>query len=353
MYSTQLLRSGRTYKNDIGGYQQFEYAFSFFMRNPLTDKQFSAIKQYLTQKEFSLISLDEYLFSLQENNSNSPVSLTRIDGANISDAIWVNKNLCLSVEYQYGSGSQDGLVIFARLKDKDIAHKILNDCIKELALDVVKKEGQVFLTIFEYGQLRLRGFKLSIPTTALTSVYHNDILSAHEKIVDKLKNSKPGVHLFYGEPGTGKTTYIRHLTKLVDKKFIFLPPNFGEMLANPAFVPFLMHNAENSVLVMEDAETVIKERDLTQNHEAIANVLNMTDGLIGDIIKPQIIFTFNCDLEKIDKALLRKGRCHSRIEFPKLETEKANLLAQEFKLNRTFTAPATLAEVVSDELATV
>ena len=29
-----------------------------------------------------------------------------------------------------------------------------------------------------------------------------------------------------GEPGTGKTTYIRHLTGLVKKEIIFLPNNY-------------------------------------------------------------------------------------------------------------------------------
>lgn len=355
IYERQILRQYDLYKNDRTKEEQFEYMFTYNVDKALTSEQFNTINKLLINDGFILRSLQEQNKEQPKHLTDEPQIVRRSpDGEQCIKSVWTHEQKTLSIVYDYEGSNEDGLTIYCTLNKKDYAKELLIGYVNKLDLKPLTESiGKIFLIVNEYQALRLRGFELTIPNTKLDMAYNDGVLKNHLQVVEKLKNDKPGIHLFHGEPGTGKTTYIRHLTKLVNKRFLFLPPNFGEYLANPGFIPFLMSNATNSVLVMEDAEMVIKERELKENHEAISNVLNMTDGLIGDIVKPQIIFTFNCNLDKIDKAILRKGRCHSRIEFPKLEIEKANNLAKELKLNRSFSAPTTLAEVVSDELATV
>ena len=56
-------------------------------------------------------------------------------------------------------------------------------------------------------------------------------------------------------------------------------------------------------------------------------LLNITDGVIADVLGIKLICTFNTSLAKIDKALLRKGRLSLKYEFKKLTKDKvANIL---------------------------
>jgi ATP-dependent 26S proteasome regulatory subunit len=58
----------------------------------------------------------------------------------------------------------------------------------------------------------------------------------------------------------------------------------------------------------------------------ISNLLNLGDGLLGDALQLKLICTFNCDLSKIDTAIMRKGRLAYRYEFDKLDVDKTNSL---------------------------
>ena len=105
---------------------------------------------------------------------------------------------------------------------------------------------------------------------------------------------------------TGKTSYIRYLTSLIDKKMIYIPPEYAHKIASPDFLTLLIANP-NSILIIEDAENIVEERDGYRN-ASVANLLNVADGLLSDCLNIQILCTFNAHISKIDKALLRKGR---------------------------------------------
>lgn len=237
-----------------------------------------------------------------------------------------------------------------RLGIELLAERLINKFVKLNPLWVPptapQNKGKIyFMMVDRHGELMLRSFKLTVPETPINLCYSNDFLNKdHDKIVHALQIERPGIHLFHGEPGTGKTTYIRQLTQLVDRRFIFMPTNFGEILSNPQFLTFIMQYPE-SIIVMEDAEVTIKQREKEGNHNAIANVLNMADGLLGDVLRCQFIFTFNCPFTEIDNAISRPGRCLSNIKFDKLDVEKSNDLAAFLKIERKFEEPATIAEV--------
>jgi len=188
-------------------------------------------------------------------------------------------------------------------------------------------------------------FEIKKPTIDIELNYGSQFMEVHEKIMKALSTKdKQGVVLLHGLPGTGKTHYIRFLiNSLKEKELIYVPPDMAYALSSPDFLPFLMKHT-NAVLIIEDAENIIKDRQY-QDNQAVANLLNLSDGLLGDCLNLQIIATFNSDIARIDSALLRKGRLIADWKFDKLEVEQAKKLAQQLGYESEITEAMTLAEI--------
>jgi hypothetical protein len=179
----------------------------------------------------------------------------------------------------------------------------------------------------------------------------------HNELIRRFQTEKKGLILFHGKPGTGKTYYIRHLLNCMpaNKKIvIYMPPNMIDNLVNPGFLNFLTKeiatysaNGYFCVLLIEDAEPLLAQRISDVRIQGISNLLNMTDGLLNDILNLQIICTFNVDLKILDKALLRPGRLLARKEFGPMPPLDANILARQLGINHHFTKPTTIARVYS------
>jgi hypothetical protein len=148
-------------------------------------------------------------------------------------------------------------------------------------------------------------------------------------IIKKLSNLKynKGIVLLHGPPGTGKTTYLRYILSKVKKKVMYLPPEMGHAISDPGFITFLMSNP-NSILCIEDAENIIKAREAGGN-QAVSNILNITDGILGSALKYQVICTFNAEFTEIDSALTRKGRMLGKYKFEALSRAKTRQLVKK------------------------
>lgn len=174
--------------------------------------------------------------------------------------------------------------------------------------------------------------------------YNDDFLEIHKIIFERLsKKNDKGLVLLHGAPGTGKSSYIRYLTCEIDKNFIFLPPTMAGSLTNPDLIKMLMGH-RNSVLVIEDAENILIDRT-GSGYSPVSALLNITDGLLSDCLNVQVICSFNTDLSKIDKALVRKGRLIAKYDFRKLGPAKANVLSEKLGIGRLFTVPVALTDV--------
>jgi ATP-dependent 26S proteasome regulatory subunit len=131
---------------------------------------------------------------------------------------------------------------------------------------------------------------------------------------------------------------------VTEKDILFIPPSMAEMLSEPSIIPFLMDH-KNSILIIEDAERVISDREGNGSPAGVSNILNLTDGILGDCLSIQIVATFNMKREKIDQALLRKGRLIAEHKFSKLNVEETNKLLKHIEKDHQVTDGMTLADI--------
>ena len=180
----------------------------------------------------------------------------------------------------------------------------------------------------------------------------------HKSLLERFKDETKGLILFHGTPGTGKTYYIRCLMKdllQLDKFIIYLPPNMMDFMISPEMISFISQlimekNSQHKhcIILLEDAEPLIESRRNTGGRsDGITNLLNMTDGLLNDMLNVQVIATFNTDLKNIDEALLRPERLIARKEFKKLSKEDSISLAAFLKSKKKIEGECTLAEIYS------
>jgi hypothetical protein len=166
----------------------------------------------------------------------------------------------------------------------------------------------------------------------------------HEKMKRFIDEETENLMLLHGDPGTGKSNYIKHIITNSKKKVIYIAPSMLSVISSPQFVTFMMRN-KNTILLIEDAEEVLSEN----RNSATNNLLGLTDGFLKDSLGLKVIATFNCDIGKIDQALMRKGRMFLEYKFDKLKVQECRDLAKFLKLEKTITEPMTLAEFFNEE----
>ena len=227
----------------------------------------------------------------------------------------------------------------------DKAHKMLLEFKGQKAM---AKEQDFEINVISLSGRSLELKTLSIKPTVLDIglFYNDDFRKVDAVIRERLsKENDKGIVLLHGLPGTGKTTYLRHLIGTINKQVLFVSPAVAANLMNPEFMDLLLDNP-NSVLVIEDAENIIMERRYS-SHSSVSNLLNISDGLLSDCLNVQIICTFNSAIEMVDTALLRKGRLIARYEFGKLEPQKATALSKHLGVEKEYHLPASLAEITN------
>lgn len=188
--------------------------------------------------------------------------------------------------------------------------------------------------------------------------YGEGFSGKNEAFIDFLQTQRSGLTIFEGTPGTGKTSYIRHLIGKLHKthRFYFIPPASTGVLTNPEFIRFwsrqsLCYNNHRFVCVLEDADGALMTRDL-DNRREVGAILNITDGLLADFLKLQIICSINCSHTEIDPALIRPGRLNTHMVFERMPGWRAQRIAGEagcelplqkdYSLAEIFNTPATI-----------
>jgi len=168
---------------------------------------------------------------------------------------------------------------------------------------------------------------------------------------EKLKKGGSGATVLRGSPGTGKTSFIRHLIHSLKRthRFYYLPIDCARMLSDPQMVEF-WHRQNSTefkkVVILEDAESLLMQRG-QDNIGSIANMLNIADGLLGEFLQLHLIYTINCEIDKLDPAIVRSGRLVEYKHFRRLSPVEAGNLALKRGLQLPNQPDYSLAEIYS------
>lgn len=188
--------------------------------------------------------------------------------------------------------------------------------------------------------------------------YGSGMEEFHTKQIKRLVAGSKGIILLYGDPGTGKSFYIKRLCKdlfKVDKKILYLPNNMVDNIGTPSFNNFLLDWADDNIeegtkkgilIIIEDAERVLlKREDNPYGADGVSNILNSTDGILNDFLNIQVLATFNTTIDKIDDAILRKKRALAIKEFKKLSVEDSQKLIDHMGVDIKATEAMSLADI--------
>lgn len=213
-----------------------------------------------------------------------------------------------------------------------------------------------YVHIFEQDattkKLKLSPYKIQAFEVDIAKHYNDDFEEVNERIIDwcgdfKKRNNR--LVLLHGDPGNGKTNYMKYLmTKNKKVRKIYIPPYFVTAMTEPGFFNFIKNYA-NSVLIIEDAEKILLSRETDGENSAMSVILNLTDGILGDVLNFKIIASFNVDENRIDPALKRKGRLQLKYNFKNLSKEKTRNLYKELYNKEPDKDSMSLADIFNAE----
>jgi len=189
---------------------------------------------------------------------------------------------------------------------------------------------------------------------ALGLHYGDGYVEWHQDFTEKLRSWNHGVSIFEGMPGTGKTSYLRHLMGVLDEshRFYYIPASTMGVLSKPEFTGFWAdqhraHANHKFVVVLEDSDAALMTRG-SDNREQVSAILNLSDGFLADFLRLQIICTINCKAADIDQALLRPGRLLCHRVFDRLGYSEACRLAESLGRRLPVVRDYSLAEVFAE-----
>lgn len=232
----------------------------------------------------------------------------------------------------------------------DVMSEIVEDFRKQNYKPILNR-----LALNEEGYLRSTEMMFNAPKIEIPSNLMFPFLDkSPEQVAIEFMNSTANVLLLYGEPGTGKTTYIKKLLvsaglECENERTIFTVDSSSAM-NSPELVTKIYRAKAGDIFILEDVDRHLYDRK--EGNEVMSGILNAAEGLASPDVK--IVISTNISrLDSIDSALIRPGRCFDTVEFKKMKPQNAKELSEFLKLDPIeSTKDLTLAEIMNVKIDT-
>lgn len=162
--------------------------------------------------------------------------------------------------------------------------------------------------------------------------YTPDVYTQVEQLINLSEPFKAGkIILYHGPPGNGKTHLLRAIAYEWSKKFdvqaeVVIDPE--PLFEQPGYLMELLTLSERSdkkpkfrFVIAEDCANLFGAN--CRESSGFGRLLNVVDGLLGAGQKLIFLFTANEQIEEIDPAILRPGRCLQHLHIPDWNRKEA------------------------------
>ncbi len=259
----------------------------------------------------------------------------------------LNSELMLCIPpIEFGS-SNDAQIYYSDNVKKTELKRVLG-IVESCYMPRETEKREAFL-LMQDGDNKLDFLPMHIQNTSanLELLYNSDFIFLHETLIRRLNDEDRGLVIFYGKPGTGKTTYIRFLSANTKKTKLFVPASLVNKIGSPEFLS-LLKDFKNSILILEDADSILKKRG-SDEENVISNLLNLADGMLSDFFHVQVICTFSKEFNQFDPGMIRKGRLLASYYFKELTLDKVVALFNHLGYKSKPEHEMTLADIFNFE----
>lgn len=256
--------------------------------------------------------------------------------------------------------------------DANVAEQVLLSLRKEFLPDEVKapKKKEVFFNLIDVTKQNVKSKRIKmrenyqLTSDDLNLHYGDQFADWEQRFIEKLGAGSQGLTILRGDPGTGKTYFIRHLISRLRETHIFYLINLTDfdLLTSPTMVEFWSEEMRGRdhpfdikgdrktkkkmkrVIIIEDAERLLSVRT-KDSSGSVSELLNMCDGLLGDFLQVHLVCTANCPVDDFDPAVVRSGRLTAMKEFVPLDSSRAREIAGKIDVELEEGKKYTLAEI--------
>ena len=220
----------------------------------------------------------------------------------------------------------------SRFVHVDIAHydgNLADELLKSLGKLLTKRPGSSNIMILSQGSHGLSLDSIGkINNPLVPENYNAKTMESYKHVLECLKTNAPCGRfiMLSGPPGTGKSFLIRAITTSVDALFVLVPASLGNQLTGPTILPLLSNYKSDDmpiVLIIEDADTCITQESRTSNPGGLSDILNLGDGLFGQLADIRVLVTSNANKMELDPAIVRPGRMCQHLNIGYLTVEEA------------------------------
>ncbi|WQJ53742.1 MAG: hypothetical protein [Wendovervirus sonii] len=159
--------------------------------------------------------------------------------------------------------------------------------------------------------------------------YNDDL--PHDKICSFLKSSETGIVLLHGDPGTGKSAYIKYLiNEIRGRHFIVINANTLQMIPTTTLAQLFLSDSDNVIIIEDNA---INKNNINKN-EQIKSIIGIENSLAFSTKVPyKVIFVFNDAAYNYNKDKVPESKIKIDYKFGNLSPEKTKNLCIDYNID--------------------